>query len=239
MAIRVDNEINFTIEGIQLTNTVGGTATGILVASSNGATIHSARFQDLQLNSFPTGVVLGATGNPVSRCTFINTRFVTCTTAGVLLANAQDICFIEPEFTNCGYGIQSTSAGANFAVYGGVSTGQTSADCYVSSGGTLILDGHRSAGSNRFLNAAIGTSLCAIKLAACTVAASTNGDGICVQASGAFALTLESCKVFGQISTSEPTAVRVSACSAVEFWTPCPTTTSAARFSMPSWAVNS
>lgn len=150
--------------------------------------------------------MLGATGNPVSRCTFINTRFVTCTTAGVLLANAQDICFIEPEFTNCGYGIQSTSAGANFAVYGGVSTGQTSADCYVSSGGTLILDGHRSAGSNRFLNAAIGTSLCAIKLAACTVAASTNGDGICVQASGAFALTLESCKVFGQISTSEPTA---------------------------------
>jgi hypothetical protein len=73
-------------------------------------------------------------------------------------------------------------------------------------GGCVAITNHRDGGSNRFLQAAIGASFCGILLNGCTIGASTNVDLTCIQVSGTFSLGLNQCKVFGQISMTEPAA---------------------------------
>jgi hypothetical protein len=209
-AITVNKQAHFLLEGFSLVSTVGSGPSGIGVASTDGTEIHHGRFQDLLIQGFNNGLDLGQANNPVSRSLLSNCRFVQCASTGVSLINCQDVTFLAPEFNTCGFGVASVSSGANFAIFGGYSKGQTAGDVHIGSGGYCLIAGHHSAGSRRFLDASIGTSLCTIKLAGCIVEASTNADGISVQASGNFALTLESCKVFGD-GTHHPVSVTAAA----------------------------
>jgi hypothetical protein len=56
------------------------------------------------------------------------------------------------------------------------------------------------------LLAPIAASFCGITVNGCTVGKSTNVDNTCIQASGAFGLTVTGSKLFSQVSVSVPPA---------------------------------